>query len=244
MMLTTSSRSQNNSSIFTSLLLVEVLKLLKNRHDYRELSKITGLPISTLTRYITNKTLPRGRKLNKLISNLLKNVDVNNLIRENIRWDGREIDLSNVVSDITAMKLISLHVINAFSGNRITSILAIDPEGVPLATSIGLFMERRVFFLSDKAPFNSDYNARVTHYVRETGEYKIYWMPRNLLNRNENILLVAGVLRSGALIKQLSEKLAESDASLGGIFSLVSFNRVLNEINMIPVGKRIIMMTL
>ena len=238
-----SSRSANNHNIFTSLLIVEVLKLLKNKHDYKELSRITGLPISTLTRYITNKTLPRGAKLDKLAEAILKNTDINGLLRENIRFNGKEIDLSGILSDITAIKLISLYVINTFSGNRITSILAIDQEGIPLATSIGLFMERRVFFLSDKSPFNSDYNAKIMHYIKETGEYKIYWLPRSILNRNENILLVAGILRTGSLIKQLCEKITSESASFGGLFSLVSFSRTFNEISVIPVGKKITLLT-
>lgn len=243
-MMFSNSHNTNNHNIFTSLLIVEVLKLLKNKHDYKELSKITGLPVSTLTRYITNKTLPRGSKLNKLLASILKNTDVNGLIKENIRVNGKEIDLSGIVSDITAMKFISLYVINEFIGNRITSILAIDQEGIPLATSIGLFMERRVFFLSDKSPFNSDYNTRIMYYVKETGEYKIYWLHRSILNRNENVLLVAGILRNSSLIKQLYDKISGESASFGGLFSLVSFSKTLNEIGSIPVGKKVTLMVI
>jgi len=239
----TKSRNVNNG-ISISILIVEILKLLKSRYDYKELSRITGLPVSTLTRYITNKTIPRGNKIQKLITNIVNNVDISYMIREAMGWNGDGIDVSPVISDINIMKLVSLNVINSLKGSRITSIVAIDQEGIPIATSIGMFMERRVYFVSDRMSFNSNNAMNIIYPVAETGEYKVYWFPKNIMNKDESILLVAAVLRSGALVKVLSNKIAEAGGSVDGVFSLIAFKRALAEINTIPLGKRISIMVI
>ncbi|MCS7136731.1 MAG: helix-turn-helix domain-containing protein, partial [Nitrososphaerota archaeon] len=41
---------------------LDLLKLLKQKYDYKTLSKMTGLPVSTLNRYIKNKTIPQTQK--------------------------------------------------------------------------------------------------------------------------------------------------------------------------------------
>jgi len=44
-------------------LVMDILKILKEKYDYNTLSKITGLPISTLSRYCTGKSTPKGLSL-------------------------------------------------------------------------------------------------------------------------------------------------------------------------------------
>jgi hypothetical protein len=89
---------QQKPDVASSLMLVELLKSLKSLMDYRMLSQHTGIPVSTLTRYVTNKTLPRGRKTLELINKLLNMEDIKTLISERVVVNGEDVDISRVVA--------------------------------------------------------------------------------------------------------------------------------------------------
>ena len=238
----TKSRQQNVDTS-TSLFVVELLKLMKSRYDYRELSKITGLPISTLTRYVTNKTLPRGAKTRDLLNRLIEDLDIPSMVRERIRMNNGFVDITPVVTDGSLLKLITLHAVHGFAGSKITGVISLDEAGIPIATCIGLMMDRKIFYISDKLVWDADEALQLTYYVKETEEYKSVWLQRSAINKKENLLAVVGVLKQPALIRELNARIIEAGGTISGLFSVVALENALAELSLVSAGRRISLLT-
>ena len=92
------------------LIAVDLLKILKTKYNYRKLSTITGFPVSTLTRYLTGKTIPKRSRTEKLLKNLLANINISSLIAQNIGGGKDYSDLSRVMLDPNIIKVLGAHV--------------------------------------------------------------------------------------------------------------------------------------
>ncbi len=96
---------------------------MKSKYNYRKLSTITGFPVSSLTRYLTGKTIPKRSRAEKLLKNLLADINISSLIAQNIEGGEDYLDLSRVMLNLNIIKVLGAHVLNEFMGMKVTSFL-------------------------------------------------------------------------------------------------------------------------
>ena len=226
------------------LIAVDLLRILKSRYNYRKLSTITGLPVSTLTRYFTGKTIPRGSKTKKLLESLLSSVNIPSLIAQKIRVEDGVSDLSQVMLDPNMVKILGAHVINEFAGMRITSILSIDILSIPLAAYLAMKTSRGLKIISHE-PLSLNGDSTPIIFVDDEWEFaRSYWLVSNEGRRRESILIVASQTPSPAFFNSLINLLAKRKYELGGFFSVLAREDHLRRMELSPgIKKSYILLT-
>ncbi|MCS7129703.1 MAG: hypothetical protein NZ919_03605 [Candidatus Caldarchaeum sp.] len=218
-----------------SLILVDLLKTLKTMMDYKTLSSQTGIPVSTLSRYVTNKTIPRGRRLPEMVDKLLQLVDLEAFVRQHLVSDGEDVDISSVVSESQLVKLIVPYMYKEFVGYKIDAVLAVDKAGLIIATAFGLATMKKTYYCTgDETGFPNRWRE-LKYRVKEARMWSKLYVPREVLK--SNILLTVGVLDNILLFKELRNRVAESKGDITGVFSLVSSRSFMKAIKPYQLGK-------
>jgi len=227
---------QRTSDVSTSFLVVDLLRFLKQKNDYQALSRLTGLPVSTLTRYVTNKTLPRGMRVMELLPRLLEAVELEPTIRERVRFEDGQMDIASIVTDGAILKLLTAYILNLFKGTRVTAVLATDDLSVPLTTCLGLMTSRRIYLASEK--MMSGRAISVTFYHTGTGEYKSLWVSGAVADRRDDILLICGVLCHASKVEALQTKITELGSSVSGVFAIAATADAMAELSIVPASQK------
>jgi len=119
------------------LRVIRILKLLKKRYTYEELSKITGLPITVLNRYVRGKVLPSTDRAKELLEFLSSYINIGEEVRRRIQFDEHGLfDNMRVLSDTNLMSLIAEKVASEYIDKNISKVLTAATDGIPLAVHI------------------------------------------------------------------------------------------------------------
>ncbi len=217
---------------------IDVLRVLKSKYDYRALSAITGFPISTLTRYITGKTSPKGAKAKKLLENLLSNVNLVRLIMENADFDGNGLDLAKIMLNPNMVKIIGAHVINEFTGMKITSILPLDVLSIPLATYLSSATSRPMHMISSEPVSTNGDSVPIVFTEGDHGSIRARWLLARKNCKSESILAVSSQTPNPHFFNALLDVLKKLEMELGGFFSIIVREDYLKKLRIPPGVKR------
>jgi len=219
-------------------LVVDLLRVLKSRYDYRSLSAITGLPVSTLTRYITGKTAPRASKAERLLRNLLDNLNLTALITENVEYNGDGVDLTGVMLNPNILKIIGAYILEEFAGMKITSLLPLDLLSIPLASYLSTAISRPMHILSREPITVDDHSIPIIFRENENGEVKAYWLLIRRGCKNESVLTISAQTPDPGFFNSLLKILKEHKIELGGFFSVIVEEDKLRRLKIPPGVKR------
>ncbi|MCD6260718.1 MAG: hypothetical protein J7J28_02875 [Thaumarchaeota archaeon] len=221
------------------LIAVDLLKILKSKYNYRKLSTITGFPVSTLTRYLTGKTIPKRSRAEKLLKNLLADINISSLIAQNI--DGGEEDypnLSRVMLDPNIIKVLGAHVLNEFMGMKVTSFLSLDLLSIPLASYLSTATSRPLHIIANEPiAFNGESIPII--FTEHGGMHaKSYWLVLRGNRRRESILAIASHSPTPPFFNSLMDTLTRLKHELVGIFMVSAREAHLKKMNLPPTLKR------
>jgi len=204
-----------------SYIVVDLLKVLKDKYNYRKLSSLTGIPVSTLTRYLTGKTIPKGNKARRLLKNLVMNLNVSSLISQLIR-DGSSVDISKIMLNPNMIKIIGAHVINEYVGMKITSFMALDLLSIPLTAYLSTITSRH-FYLVAREPLPVDNQESFTIILNDSRSIwpTCYWVYFNQVKKKESILMVSAKIPEYDFFNKLIEILEKKNVETAGLFSLL-----------------------
>ncbi len=133
------------------LRLVRVLKILKKSYTYEELSKMTGLPITVLNRYVRGKVLPSTERTKELLKMLSPYVNLEEEVRKRIKFDEMGFfDNMMVLSDTPLMSLIAEEVASRYMDKNVTKILTAATDGIPLGVHIAKELNADVVYAKKK----------------------------------------------------------------------------------------------
>lgn len=217
--------------------IADVLRVLKLKYDYRTLSKITGFPISTLTRYITGKTVPRGSKAEKLLKSILYNVNLPAFIAEYSGFDGGQLDIAKIMLNPNLVKIIGAYVLDEFAGMKITSIMSLDLLSLPLASYMSVNTSRPLHLVSPYPVSSPDHLTSLV-FSDDGGDVRAYWL---LFGKNcgrESVLLLASRTPDPVFFNKLVEVLLEEGAEIGGFFAVAAKKDILSKLKIPPGVKR------
>jgi len=221
-----------------SEVVVDLLKVLKSRYDYRALSAITGFPISTLTRYITGKTSPKGVKAEKLLRNLLTNINLTALIASDIGRDSDNLDLTKIMLNPSIIRILGAHVIGEFIGMKITSILPLDILSIPLATYLASVTSRRMYIISPEPMSTDGGSIPIVFAENGHGAVRAYWFIAKGHGKGESVLIVSSKTPDPFFFNNLLDTLKDLGMELGGFFTVLAKEEDLQKMKIPPGVKR------
>ena len=220
------------------LVIVDLLRVLKSKYNYKALSRITGCPVSTLTRYITGKTSPRGAKAKRLLRNLLRNINLPVLITEEADFDGGDLDLTKIMLNPNMIKIIGAYVLGEFAGMKITSILPLDFLSVPLASYLATSISRPMHLISSE-PISADgHSIPLVFSDNESGSARAYWLFVRKNCKGESVLMLSSRVPDPRFFDLLLKTLMGYKMELGGFFSVAVKEEELRKLKIPPGVKR------
>ena len=220
------------------LIAVDLLKILKSKYNYRKLSTITGFPVSTLTRYLTGKTIPKRSRAEKLLKNLLADINISSLIAQNIEGGEDYPDLSRVMLDPNIIKVLGAHVLNEFMGMKVTSFLSLDLLSIPLASYLSTMTSRPLHIIANEPiAFNGE-SVPIIFTDHGGMHAKSYWLVLRRNRRKESILAVASHSPTPQFFNSLMDILTRLRHELAGIFMVSAREDYLKKMNLPPTLKR------
>jgi adenine/guanine phosphoribosyltransferase-like PRPP-binding protein len=204
---------------------VEYLKMLKKEYTYAELSRMLDLPTTVLNRYIMGRVLPSEERAKEFILEFREKYNLEKEIKKRITCD-REgyFDNSAILYDTLLLKEIADQVAGRFPEPE--KILTSETDGIPVACSIAVRLG------VDAVYARKHREVGVTDYIEETyvpsssGKLMSLYLPKNAIQKNERVLIVDDVLRSGETQRALINLAEKSGASIYGIFMVISIGKV------------------
>ncbi|MFX1244647.1 MAG: phosphoribosyltransferase family protein [Promethearchaeota archaeon] len=205
----------------TKIFAVEVLQLLKHDHSYKQLSKLTRLPVQVLSRYVNGHVLPNYNRSKEIIQ-LFTDRFLIELLKTKIRTDSAG-GLAGVEirSDPVLLDKVAKAVFQEFNFMKIGKVLTRETGGIFLAVPIGKeFGVKVVVARKEKEMGVSEFDE--VRMFDESGKYSYLYIPANSIKKRENILIVDDFVRSGKSVEALMHLCERRGAVVSGVFALAS----------------------
>lgn len=192
--------------------------------SFKQLSKILEIPESTLCRYANMEVLPSMEAAGDIINRLSQMIDIRSVVSRLIKVSNGYIDLTPIVFEPMVLKLYEKHIRELFSGFRITKVVTAAVDGVPLAVAASYALNAKLTIAKQymDAGFDQYYEAS---YIADSPPRKVnLYVPKPMLSREDSILLIDDIVRTGRTLDALLSIIKQSDASLAGVSILVAAN--------------------
>jgi len=218
-------------SVKEKLRVIRVLRLLKKNYTYEELSRITGLPITVLNRYVRGKVLPSTQRTRELIKILSPYMNLEEEVKRRIIFDKHGLfDNLKILSDNDLMNLIAESIASKYRDKKIDKILTAATDGIPLAIHIGNELGVDVVYAKKKREVGVEKFYEVNYVSSSSGSIMTLYLPHWAIKKGENILIVDDVVRSGETQKALLEMCKQANTTPVGMFFLISVGNVIDRI--------------
>jgi len=218
-------------SVQEKLKLIRVLRLLKKTYTYEELSRMTGLPITVLNRYVRGKVLPSAERTRKLLELLMPYVNIEEEVRKRIKFDEHGFfDNMPVLSDTTLMGLIAEKVASDYLDRDVDKVLTAATDGIALGVHIARELGVDIVYAKKKKEVGVEKFYEVSYVPSASGSVTTLYLPQWALRKGENVLIVDDVIRSGETQKALIEICKRAGAKPAGMFFLISVGDVIDRL--------------
>jgi len=213
------------SDLYLRLNAIEVLAFLKERYGYKSLSEMLGLQVSILSRYINGHVLPNTSRAERIVK-LFNESLLTEIVRRRLRTtDEGFYDLSGIVTDVDLLRLVAKIVSAEFNVFSISKVLTVATDGIPLAVQVA--SELRAGLVIAKKRKDVDYTAYHEEAIRRTPALVEYlYVARRALRKNDVVLIVDDVARTGETISGLIRVANKAGARIAGIFTIVMLEEV------------------
>ncbi|MCS7146440.1 MAG: phosphoribosyltransferase family protein [Nitrososphaerota archaeon] len=216
--------------LYMRLSAVEVLTYLRERYGYKSLSEMLGLQVSILSRYINGHVLPNTARAERIVK-LFNESLLTELVRQRLtRTEDGFYDLSAIVTDVGLLRLIAKVVSTEFSVFSINKLLTVATDGIPLAVQVAT--ELRAGLVIAKKRKDLNIKSYIEEPIKRTPALVEYlYLPRQALRKNEVVLIVDDVARSGETICGMIRIVNRAGAKLAGVFTIVMLEEVKGRIS-------------
>ncbi|CAB49405.1 phosphoribosyltransferase family protein [Pyrococcus abyssi] len=213
------------------LKVIRMLRILKKTYTYEDLSKITGLPITVLNRYVKGKVLPSVERAKELEEQLGKYLDLQEEVKKRLRFDSFGFfDTMSVLSDVNLLALIAEHVALKYMKTGVSKVLTAATDGIPLAVQIANELGVDVVYAKKKKEVGVSKFYEVNYVPSASGSITTLYLPAWALKKGERVLIVDDVVRSGETQRALIELCEQADAVPVGMFFLISVGNIIDKL--------------
>ncbi|ASJ16307.1 adenine phosphoribosyltransferase [Thermococcus chitonophagus] len=210
---------------------IRMLRVLKKSYTYEELSKITGLPITVLNRYVRGKVLPSVERARELTEKLSPYLNLEDEVRRRLKYDSFGFfDTMSVLSDTNLLALIAEEVALRYMKTGVGKVLTAATDGIPLAVQIANELGIDVVYAKKKKEVGVDKFYEINYVPSASGSITTLYLPAWALKKGERVLIVDDVIRSGETQKALIELCKQADATPVGMFFLISVGDIVDKL--------------
>ncbi|MDW8041383.1 MAG: phosphoribosyltransferase family protein [Nitrososphaerota archaeon] len=205
----------------TRLAAIEALSVVKRWWGQKRVAETLGVSPSVLSRYSNGRTLPNRDRAETILRYVLDEV-LSGLVSSLIRRTGDGLyDLTVPMRDPSLLKLIAVTAFTTFKDVRITKVLTVATDGIPCATVVASEIGAELVVAKDwKDPIYDEFLEEKI--VRSPPVVEYLYVPRRALRRNDNVIIVDDVIRSGRTVAALYRIATRSGANVVGVFALAS----------------------
>ncbi|BAA30803.1 256aa long hypothetical protein [Pyrococcus horikoshii OT3] len=210
---------------------IRMLRILKKTYTYEDLSKITGLPITVLNRYVRGKVLPSIERAKELEEKLKPYLNLEEEVKRRLKFDSFGFfDTMSVLSDTNLLALIAEEVALKYLRTGVSKVLTAATDGIPLAVQIANELGIDVVYAKKKKEVGIEKFYEVNYVPSASGSITTLYLPMWAIKRGERVLIVDDVVRSGETQRALVELCHQADATLVGMFFLISVGDVIDKL--------------
>jgi len=218
-------------SVQEKLRLIRVLRLLKKTYTYEELSKITGLPITVLNRYVRGKVLPSAERTRELLNLLLPHINIEEEVKRRIKFDEHGFfDNMPVLSDTPLMSLIAEEVAGKYLDKDVDKVLTAATDGIALGVHVARELGVDVIYAKKKKEVGVERFYEVSYVPSASGSVTTLYLPQWALRKGERVLIVDDVIRSGETQRALVDMCRQAGAKPVGMFFLISVGDIVERL--------------
>ncbi|MCS7117741.1 MAG: hypothetical protein NZ957_03025 [Thaumarchaeota archaeon] len=215
---------------------IDVLTFLKSRYNYQKLSRLFGIPQSTLVRYLHRKTAPRPRVAREILRRALELIRPEELVREYVAQDGDR-GLIRLASDGQALKVLAYHAVGTFEGTRVMAAVNLDPPAIPLAVAFSLTTGCDLAIVNERPMCEVDKYICVTYRPESDFSSRHLWIPSFIKRYKDGVALFASSVSSPSPLTEFLTTIQNHGIKCSGIYSLYVREGIWNSIRF-PVGCR------
>jgi len=204
--------------VYRQLKAVQFLRAIKQGQTYQELSEALGISPIVLNRYIKGHVLPepaRAEEILKLRSWERLAQQGKSLLRAN--EDGF-IDNTRLVFHTPFLRTVADLMVMEFP--HPDKVLTAAVDGIPLAVHIAACLNVGCLFTKREREVGVA-SFIESHSNLPTGQVMNYFLPADALSRDDQVLIVDDLMRSGETQAALVEIAQATKATVVGIFSLI-----------------------
>lgn len=200
---------------------IEVLKILKKRMSYEELSSMLNMPPAVLSRYVNGHVLPSVEKSKLILSIFKREFLVDEVMNRLSRDEVGALDTSRIIHDPLFLRQIILAEYEKLMGFKVDKVMTMESDGIPVAYQLALILGTEMA-IARKSKKIGVRNFVEVKQIFESGAYRYIYLPKGLVEKGEYVLLVDDIIRTGGTMKALVALCRELKASISGIFSIIA----------------------
>lgn len=205
------------------IMVINMLTLAKRRYKYRELSEIIGIPPSVLSRYIRGRMLPSDERVEEMLDSLTNRIGIEELATERIhRTDSGYYDVTGLIWDVAFLRLAAAKVSEYFSKYAVTKVLTASADGVPIASLVGDELGADLVVAKETREVGLEDFIDDSYSLPEAPILRTFYIPRRSLRRNDRVLVVDDVIRTGGTVASLIRLARRAGTKVVGLFTIIS----------------------
>jgi adenine/guanine phosphoribosyltransferase-like PRPP-binding protein len=142
---------------------------------------------------------------------------------------GGVVDTSRLLGDPSVLRLAAADCTVRFAGFRITKILTVACNSIPLAAAIAVMLMLPVAVAKDHMDAGVDGFLETVHRV-SGGRVEMLYLPEDSLKRWDSVLIVEDVVRTGRTVNALMELVDHAKTEVAGVYCLIGFKQGLERL--------------
>lgn len=204
------------------ILAVDCLKAMKEQKTFRVLSRELALPAGVINRYIHGYVLPKSDRAGKIVSYFTKSY-LSKLLDSAKSKGSKFIVTADLLSQPFLLNVIAFNVRKLFSpvlaSRKVDAVLTAAVDGIPLATAVANLMNAKSVYAkrTQELAFSGHFVSKGTAARPIAAPF---YLPKSLLKKNDNVLIVDDVIRAGTTFDALMSICSQAKANVIGIFAL------------------------
>lgn len=202
---------------------IHLLKVVKGRYTYNELSQLTGLPITVLARYVNGNVLPSDERADELYRILTEKIPLEEIILNKLVLDeSGYFDSSRVIWDVNLLRLISHKAVIPFIGRKIDKVMTAAVDGIPLASFVAEELDADLVIAKRYKEVGVKDFLEATYVIGSSAVVSSLYIPKSALKKDDNVLIVDDAIRTGETDVALIRLVEKAKANIVGIFILIA----------------------